>query len=167
MFRNRVLLKRSLQVLGIGSVAAALSLYRTDISPSFLLRHGRTVAVVARIVLDYHFTLKTLHQDSATDNIETKLLSNRTLSLTDEIKSKLHLRSAQSLLKLFKDNGGVYIKLGQHISSLVYLIPVEYTSVMAELQDHCPFCSLQDVERVFREEMEGLEMKNVFDWIII
>ena len=113
--------------------------------PAFtLFRHLRTISVVSRIVLDYHFTLNA--------------------SSAEHEKSKLHLRSAQALLKLFKYNGGIYIKLGQHLSSLVYLIPDEYTSTLHELLDHCPSCTIQDVKMVFRKET-GLETNTFFDWI--
>lgn len=174
-FRRKInysVLKRSLQVLGIGTFAAGVFISQQTelaITPSLLLRHARTVAVVASIVLDYHFTLDTLQEnikdsDDAIKAIDPQILQSSKVSLAEEIKSKLHLRSAFSLLKLFKENGGVYIKLGQHLSSLVYLIPTEYTTVLADLQDHCPACRMEDVERVFREDM-GVEMKSVFDWV--
>ncbi len=36
---------------------------------------------------------------------------------------------------MFKKNGGVYIKAGQHIAAMFLLLPPEYTSTMRELQD--------------------------------
>lgn len=37
-------------------------------------------------------------------------------------KHEVHCRSAQRIQELCFRNGGIYIKLGQHISQLVYLI---------------------------------------------
>jgi hypothetical protein len=36
-----------------------------------------------------------------------------------ELRSQVHNRSAQRLLKLCQDNGGCFIKVGQHIAALV------------------------------------------------
>lgn len=36
-----------------------------------------------------------------------------------EVKHEVHLRSAQKLQELCFKNGGIYIKLGQHIGQLV------------------------------------------------
>ncbi|KAJ3330140.1 hypothetical protein HDU76_006340, partial [Blyttiomyces sp. JEL0837] len=65
------------------------------------------------------------------------------------LKIKVHQRSAERLLDVFNKNGGVYIKLGQHISALVYLLPMEYTETMKVLQDRCPATSLADIEQLF------------------
>ncbi|KAI0035885.1 ABC1-domain-containing protein [Vararia minispora EC-137] len=50
--------------------------------------------------------------------------------------SECHERSARRVLRALLANGGVFIKLGQHISSLIVL-PVEWTSTMRPLQDQC------------------------------
>jgi aarF domain-containing kinase len=36
-----------------------------------------------------------------------------------KMRSDVHLRSANKLLKLCQDNGGCFIKVGQHIAALV------------------------------------------------
>jgi aarF domain-containing kinase len=64
-------------------------------------------------------------------------------------KSECHLRSAKRLLKLCKENGGVFIKLGQHLSALVYLLPVEYCNTLKELQDQCPPSSIESLNDLF------------------
>ena len=46
-------------------------------------------------------------------------------------------------------NGSIFIKLGQHLSSLNYLLPVEWTSTFIPLQDHCPVSSYESIERIF------------------
>jgi aarF domain-containing kinase len=38
--------------------------------------------------------------------------------------SECHLRCAKRALKVFEKNGGIYIKLGQHLAALSYLIPI-------------------------------------------
>lgn len=41
---------------------------------------------------------------------------------SNNIKSTIHTRSAVKLLNLCKENGGVYIKLGQHLAAMVHLL---------------------------------------------
>jgi aarF domain-containing kinase len=38
--------------------------------------------------------------------------------------SDCHLRCAARALFVFEKNGGIYIKLGQHLAALSYLIPI-------------------------------------------
>ncbi|KAJ3161034.1 putative aarF domain-containing protein kinase 1 [Irineochytrium annulatum] len=45
-------------------------------------------------------------------------------------------------------NGGVYIKLGQHLAALVYLLPEEYTNTLKVLQDQCPPTAMEAMERM-------------------
>lgn len=37
--------------------------------------------------------------------------------------SECHLRCAERSLKVFEENGGIYIKIGQHLSAMGYVIP--------------------------------------------
>ena len=48
----------------------------------------------------------------------------------------LHLRCAERLLALCHDNGGVYVKLGQHLAQLDYLVPEPFTRVLGALFEH-------------------------------
>merc|ERR1740117_616961 len=45
-------------------------------------------------------------------------------------KSSLNRRSAERLLELCRNNGGVYIKVGQHLANLDYIMPREYIEVL-------------------------------------
>ena len=42
----------------------------------------------------------------------------------DEDMSQCHSRCAQRALRVFEKNGGIYIKVGQHLAALSYLIPI-------------------------------------------
>ncbi|KAF8135469.1 ABC1 family-domain-containing protein [Boletus edulis] len=62
--------------------------------------------------------------------------------------SECHTRSAKRVLKALLANGGVFIKLGQHMASLVVL-PKEWTNTMRPLQDKCDPTPYQDIEALF------------------
>jgi aarF domain-containing kinase len=75
--------------------------------------------------------------------------------------SPLHQRAADRLLKLCETNKGIYIKLGQHVAQLAYLLPKEYVSTMSVLTHAAPRDSWQQASAVFREEF-GREITDVF-----
>lgn len=81
------------------------------------------------------------------------------------MRSELHLRSANRLLRLCQDNGGCFIKVGQHIAALDYLLPEEYVQTMKPLRANAPEMCLSDVYTVLREDLkiEPLEVFSEFD----
>jgi hypothetical protein len=64
-----------------------------------------------------------------------------------------HRRSALRLHELCEANGGVYIKLGQHISQLDYLFPKEFIGVLRKLLNDTPQSSYENVRTVIKEEL--------------
>lgn len=72
-----------------------------------------------------------------------------------------HSKAAHITLKALQKNGGIYIKLGQHISALTYLLPKEWTETMIPLQDKCPRSSMEEIKSMFRDDM-GVNMEDVF-----
>ncbi|KAI3652330.1 hypothetical protein MP228_003633 [Amoeboaphelidium protococcarum] len=77
--------------------------------------------------------------------------------------SQVHQQSAEKMLDLCRANGGAFIKLGQHASSLTYLLPIEYTLTLAQLQDSCPQSSYEDVQSVILHST-GKSIDQLFDW---
>ncbi|KAM0875117.1 hypothetical protein ACQ4PT_037004 [Festuca glaucescens] len=79
-----------------------------------------------------------------------------------EAKHETHLRSANLLQELCFRNGGIYIKLGQHIAQLEYVVPEEYVQTMrASMLKRCPVSSLEEVRGVFKKDIGELP-ENVF-----
>jgi len=56
---------------------------------------------------------------------------------------------------------GIFIKMGQHISSLVVL-PKEWTTTMRPLQDKCQPTEYGDIEALFLSDM-GITISEIFD----
>ncbi|KAH3673559.1 hypothetical protein WICMUC_003666 [Wickerhamomyces mucosus] len=67
--------------------------------------------------------------------------------------SKCHLNSANITLAALEKNGGIYIKLGQHISALTYLLPKEWTDTMIKLQDQCPKSDIVEINEMFQTDL--------------
>ena len=69
------------------------------------------------------------------------------------ISLQVHLRSARRLCELCCANRGTFIKVGQHLGALDYLLPEEYTSTLKVLHSQAPQSSMQEVRRVIREDL--------------
>ncbi|CAO1613685.1 unnamed protein product [Parajaminaea phylloscopi] len=91
---------------------------------------------VALCVWDYRSTLNAAYASSAESN---------------EALRQCHLRSAHRILQALQTNGGLYIKLGQHMSSVI-LLPVEWTNTLKPLQDQNHPTPLYELEAMFRSE---------------
>lgn len=76
--------------------------------------------------------------------------------------SECHKTCAEITRKAIERNGGVFIKLGQHIGALTYLFPDEWTRAMIPLQDRCPESSLEDIQRMFLDDT-GMTIDQYFD----
>lgn len=77
-------------------------------------------------------------------------------------KGDIHRKAANRLLNLCHANGGTYIKVGQHLANLDYLIPKEYIEVLSSLFDSTPQSSFEDVCAVIQEDL-GKHPDELFD----
>lgn len=66
---------------------------------------------------------------------------------------QVHLRSARRLCELCCANRGTFIKVGQHLGALDYLLPEEYTSTLKVLHSQAPQSSMEEVRQVIREDL--------------
>ncbi|XP_004699113.1 aarF domain-containing protein kinase 1 isoform X1 [Echinops telfairi] len=110
------------------------------------VRVGRAVATTAAISYDYLTSLRHVPYGS-----EEYL----------QLRSEVHLRSARRLCELCCANRGTFIKVGQHLGALDYLLPTEYTSTLKVLHSQAPQSSMQEVRQVIREDL-GKEIHDLF-----
>lgn len=66
---------------------------------------------------------------------------------------QIHTRSALKLRELCCKNGGAFIKVGQHMGTLEYLLPQEYVTTMKVLHSDAPQSSVEDLKKVFEEDI--------------
>ncbi|TFK26455.1 atypical/ABC1/ABC1-B protein kinase [Coprinopsis marcescibilis] len=96
--------------------------------------------------------------------IDYKVLQFKSFNSDEEVSfawSECHIRSANRVLRALLANGGVFIKMGQHMASVVVL-PKEWTDAMRPLQDQCEPTSFEDLENLFVKDM-GMELSELFD----
>jgi predicted unusual protein kinase regulating ubiquinone biosynthesis (AarF/ABC1/UbiB family) len=72
-------------------------------------------------------------------------------------------RIAQRYRDMAVEMGGVLIKLGQFLSVRVDVLPPEFTTVLAGLQDEVPAVPLADVQAVIESEF-GVPTNQAFSW---
>ncbi|XP_020086606.1 putative ABC1 protein At2g40090 [Ananas comosus] len=139
-------------LLGAGGGAAAIassddpstSLKICTIVPLRLFRDAVTAAVIA---FDYKYSFWGVEEGSA------EWL---------KVRHEVHNRCAHRIQELCFRNGGIYIKLGQHIGQLEYVVPQEYVQTMrASMLKRCPISSYDQVRSVFMKEL-GHPPENVF-----
>lgn len=73
-----------------------------------------------------------------------------------------HRRCAERTLRALERNGSIFIKLGQHLSSMNYLLPLEWTETFIPLQDRCPVSSYESIEQMFIDDT-GSSIASLFD----
>ena len=69
------------------------------------------------------------------------------------VSLQVHLRSAERLRELCCANRGTFIKVGQHLGALDYLLPEEYTRTLKVLHSQAPQSTRQEIEQVIREDL--------------
>ncbi|XP_047102612.1 aarF domain-containing kinase 1 [Schistocerca piceifrons] len=130
-------------LLGSATVGAVASwkANQYDISSIGIVRFGRAASTVLRIAALYKRTLYATGLD--TTGKEYEMLS-----------SEVHRKAAEMLLELCKANRGVYIKVGQHIGALDYIVPPEYVETLKVLHSRAPCSDLHEVMTVLKEDLK-------------
>ncbi|DBA69933.1 hypothetical protein WJX79_001480 [Trebouxia sp. C0005] len=110
---------------------------RARVAYNVPLRVIRDALAVISIASDYKFSTSGLEGDTYAEALK-----------------QCHERSAFKLQKLCFANGGIYIKLGQHVAQLDYILPVEYVNTMRDyMLDKCPVSSYNDIAEVIEEDL--------------
>lgn len=126
-----------------GVVLTALSLRTNDYDLNSLgiVRLSRAALAVYDVGRAYRKNLYTKEWDKQSAEYKAE-------------KSRTHTIAAEKLLKLICTNKGVYIKVGQHIGSLDYLLPPEYVRTMKVLHSNAPKNPVDDLYKVIRQDLK-------------
>ncbi|HEX9021353.1 MAG TPA: AarF/ABC1/UbiB kinase family protein [Nitrospirota bacterium] len=100
--------------------------------------------------------------------VSYKLLSLRNLftppAVRKERMRRLHARNALMLRERMVEMRGMFIKIGQFMSSRVDILPEEYTDELSKLQDQVPPAPFLDIARRVTEELGPMgEVFSSFD----
>lgn len=126
--------------VGLGTIAT-ININSSDLSTIGIIRFYRASTTIFNIGRYYqqHFYSKNL--DTKSEEYFLK-------------KHEAHNYGAQKLLELCCANKGIYVKVGQHIGALDYLLPKEYVQTMKVLHKSAPKSSFSDVLAVLKEDFK-------------
>ncbi|CAD7089546.1 unnamed protein product [Hermetia illucens] len=129
--------------LAAGALGTGLSLHANDYDVNSLgiVRLGRAAATVYDIGITYKTELFYREWDKTTDEYKSE-------------KSRVHKIAASKLLDLICANKGVYIKVGQHIGALDYLLPAEFVQTMKVLHNDAPSNPIEDLYKVIKQDLK-------------
>ncbi|KAF7946718.1 hypothetical protein EAE96_009704 [Botrytis aclada] len=134
----------------VGGVAATGLAFTDDIRHAYeaVERTGRVVSTLFVCINDYRVTLN--YNEKTEDQAEQ-----------DKRLKDCHQRCADRTLRVLEKNGSIFIKLGQHLSAMNYLLPLEWTTTFIPLQDKCPVSSLESIENMFKMDT-GEQLSDYF-----
>ncbi|KAJ4441514.1 hypothetical protein ANN_11370 [Periplaneta americana] len=141
MWPARRLLKYGLVAGATVGTLVSLKANQYNLDSIGVVRLGRAAFTVFNISVHYK---KTLYRNQLDRSSKEYL----------ELKSSVHRKAAEMLLDLCCTNRGVYIKVGQHIGALDYLVPPEYVDTMKVLHSQAPRSTIEEVYRVLREDLK-------------
>ncbi|CAN3360283.1 ABC1 family protein Mcp2p [Diutina catenulata] len=132
---------RALRIaLVVGGIGVVLFL-TSDLAHHIFIAYERIAVVTVATIRCFKLYKDTLDAEYASD-------AERNAAL-----SRCHEKAAAITYKAVRRNGGIYIKLGQHLSALTYLLPKEWTDAMIPLQDQCPRSSMDEINKMFESDM--------------
>ncbi|XP_025065758.1 uncharacterized aarF domain-containing protein kinase 1 isoform X4 [Alligator sinensis] len=133
--------RQALKIFSLAAATSSVYLYGNkylDPNDFGIIRVGRAIATTAVITYDYLISLRGVPHGSEE---------------YDYVKSQVHLRSAERLRDLCCANRGTFIKVGQHLGALDYLLPEEYTYTLKVLHSQAPQSSMQEIKQVIQEDL--------------
>ncbi|KAL8802577.1 MAG: hypothetical protein Q9182_003742 [Xanthomendoza sp. 2 TL-2023] len=122
--------------LGFGVVASFQDDARHGVA--VIQRSARVFQALLSNIRDYRAVLKVNDNDDDGDRYS-------------KLKA-CHQRCADRTLRVLERNGSIFIKLGQHLSSMNYLLPLEWTRTFIPLQDRCPVSSYEAIQQMFIDD---------------
>ncbi|CCK73508.1 Cqd2p NDAI_0G05250 [Naumovozyma dairenensis CBS 421] len=143
------------QLLLATALTSGLLLYETNDSVHESFKH--TYLTMKRVSIVGQATIRCFYHYKRTLNKEYATRVSRMEAL-----NACHLKCARITLKALEWNGGVYIKLGQHIGAMTYLLPREWTETMVPLQDQCPQSTMEEINEMFLTDL-GQSIDDLFD----
>ncbi|EGD92823.1 ABC1 domain-containing protein [Trichophyton tonsurans CBS 112818] len=125
-----------------GASLSALYILDNQFNASCITRTTRTFALGLFVALDYKINFR----------------PNPPLAKSI---AAVHARSAERLSVLLRENGGLYLKIGQAIAMQAAVLPPEFQKMFSRMFDDAPQNDWKDVEKVIKEDF-GKSVEEVF-----
>ncbi|KAF1982798.1 ABC1-domain-containing protein [Aulographum hederae CBS 113979] len=140
---NRAAFKTAKWTLYLALAAGTVYLFDNQFNAAAITRSSRTFYTGLVIAVDYKM------------NFRAKPWTGGTIR-------DLHNRNAQRIFDLLRNNGGLYLKIGQAIAMQSAVLPPEFQKMFSRMFDDAPQNDWKDVEKVVREDFGGKTVEEVF-----
>ncbi|DAZ98798.1 TPA: hypothetical protein N0F65_000954 [Lagenidium giganteum] len=131
---------RAVRWLTVGGAAGG-ALYAVDQQNSHVIsRSARVVTTGTAVLIDYRRHLKPFDRQHPEYKAQLKAFN---------------LRTAEKLLHLCFQNGGIYTKLGQQLATFNHALPREFTDTLAQLQDQAKPVPFSVIAQAIENELGG------------
>ena len=109
------------------------------------VRFGRAALAVTKIIADYKLNLPAYTDPNY-----------------EQVRSVIHWRTAERLKVLCYQNGGLFVKIGQHIGALDYVLPHEYVQTMKVFHEDAPYSPLSSLYALIQDDL-GRQVSDLFE----
>ncbi|KAI9503387.1 hypothetical protein GGI25_001821 [Coemansia spiralis] len=116
-------------------------------------RSSVAAKVTCQVAWDYYRNFPDLPPENKEGDETIQQISDEERQQILAARAAVHLRAAEKVKNALMKNGGVYIKLGQHISAMQYVLPMEWCTTMQALQDQNTASSLEEVDKVVQADV--------------
>lgn len=137
--KGRKWTRRLVWLVAIGGTVYAVDNY---VYAAGLTRSTRTFATTLLVALDYKM------------NFRPEPWIGKSIQ-------DVHHRNAERLFNLLRDNGGLYLKIGQAVAMQSAVLPPEFQKMFSRMFDDAPQNDWRDVEAVIKEDF-GKSVEEVF-----
>ncbi|XP_041980024.1 aarF domain-containing kinase 1 [Aricia agestis] len=127
--------------VAIGGTVVTLKYNGTDYNSLAIVRLSRTAYTAVDIGRMYKKMLYSQEWDKSSKEYI-------------KVKREAHQIGANKLLELCIANKGVYIKVGQHVGALDYLLPSQYVHTMRVLHKDAPKNTVEELYRVIKDDLK-------------
>lgn len=138
-------------VVGTTAITTAFSLHANDYNLDSIGAVRLSRAAVTVLKISYVYKTELYSSNLAHDSPEFL-----------KLKAKVHKKAAENLLELCCANRGVFVKVGQHIGALEYILPHEYVETMKVLHSQAPTSSFNEIQKVLRQDLK-CDPEDIFD----
>jgi len=110
------------------------------------VRMSRTIVSFCRVALIYKWAKFISHGKSAEERLK--------------IREAVHASGAEHILALCRQNGGIFVKIGQHAASLKGALPSQYIEQLGTLQDRASARPVSEIWKTLEEELGNDALAN-------
>nr|CAG4718713.1 unnamed protein product [Naegleria fowleri] len=115
---------------------------------------GKVMTIYRNLNKDFEPKFESISRNKRSDHENSSEEELQVLRDYVTTRRQANAKAAEILLDLCLHNGGAYVKAGQYIASLNYIMPKEITDILSVLQDKCQQHDFSVTEKILLEDLD-------------